>query len=84
MVAALAAGGHGGGGGGDQLQRHQQRLGRGRVEVISHPEKLDNVIHKYYRDHVDDFDDDNDGIIDIEDDDDDGDGIKDREVSVYC
>ena len=37
-----------------------------------------------FRDHVDDFDDDNDGIIDIEDDDDDGDGIKDREVSVYC
>ena len=33
---------------------------------------------------MDDFDDDNDGIIDIEDDDDDGDGIKDREVSVYC
>merc|ERR1712227_851405 len=31
------------------------------------------------RDHIDDFDDDNDGIIDIEDDDDDGDGIKDRE-----
>ena len=32
---------------------------------------------------MDDFDDDNDGIIDIEDDDDDGDGIKDREVSDY-
>ena len=32
---------------------------------------------------MDDFDDDNDGIIDIEDDDDDGDGIKDREVAVY-
>ena len=31
---------------------------------------------------MDDFDDDNDGIIDIEDDDDDGDGIKDREVRV--
>ena len=29
---------------------------------------------------MDDFDDDNDGIIDILDDDDDGDGIKDREV----
>ena len=34
-----------------------------------------------FRDHVDDFDDDNDGIIDIEDDDDDGDGIRDREVN---
>jgi heat shock protein beta len=32
------------------------------------------------RDHVDDFDDDNDGILDTEDDDDDGDGILDREV----
>ena len=32
---------------------------------------------------MDDFDDDNDGIIDIEDDDDDGDGIKDREVSDF-
>ena len=32
-----------------------------------------------YRDHVDDFDDDNDGIPDIEDNDDDGDGIRDRE-----
>ena len=31
---------------------------------------------------MDDFDDDNDGIIDVEDDDDDGDGIKDREVKV--
>ena len=31
---------------------------------------------------MDDFDDDNDGIIDILDDDDDGDGIKDREVRV--
>ena len=31
---------------------------------------------------MDDFDDDNDGIIDIEDDDDDGDGIRDREVSM--
>ena len=36
----------------------------------------------FVRDHVDDFDDDNDGIIDILDDDDDGDGIKDREVRV--
>jgi len=27
------------------------------------------------RDHVDDFDDDNDGVPDVEDDDDDGDGI---------
>ena len=35
----------------------------------------------FLRDHVDDFDDDNDGIIDIEDDDDDGDGIRDREVN---
>ena len=34
-----------------------------------------------FRDHVDDLDDDNDGILDIEDDDDDGDGIRDREVS---
>ena len=33
-----------------------------------------------FRDHVDDLDDDNDGILDIEDDDDDGDGIRDREV----
>ena len=32
------------------------------------------------RDHVDDLDDDNDGILDIEDEDDDGDGILDREV----
>ncbi len=32
------------------------------------------------RDHVDDFDDDNDGVPDVEDDDDDGDGILDREV----
>ena len=40
----------------------------------------DNCVN--VRDHVDDFDDDNDGIIDIEDDDDDGDGIKDREVKV--
>lgn len=31
------------------------------------------------RDHVDDFDDDNDGILDKFDDDDDGDGIPDRE-----
>jgi hypothetical protein len=29
---------------------------------------------------VDDFDDDNDGLLDHEDDDDDGDGILDREV----
>ena len=36
----------------------------------------------FSRDHIDDFDDDNDGIIDIEDDDDDGDGIKDREVRI--
>ena len=35
-----------------------------------------------FRDHVDDLDDDNDGILDIEDDDDDGDGIRDREASV--
>merc|ERR1712112_136391 len=33
------------------------------------------------RDHVDDLDDDNDGIPDIQDDDDDGDGVKDREDS---
>ena len=36
----------------------------------------------FFRDHIDDFDDDNDGVIDIEDDDDDGDGIKDREVRI--
>ena len=41
------------------------------------------VIILSLRDHVDDFDDDNDGILDIEDDDDDGDGIKDREVQQY-
>ena len=34
------------------------------------------------RDHVDDLDDDNDGILDIEDEDDDGDGILDREVNI--
>ena len=34
----------------------------------------------YFRDHVDDFDDDNDGILDIHDEDDDGDGIFDLEV----
>merc|ERR1712059_144166 len=33
------------------------------------------------RDHVDDSDDDNDGIPDLQDDDDDGDGIRDREDS---
>merc|ERR1739842_294988 len=33
------------------------------------------------RDHVDDPDEDNDGIPDIQDDDDDGDGVKDREDS---
>ena len=38
-----------------------------------------NFLKLSFRDHIDDFDDDNDGIIDIEDDDD-GDGIKDREV----
>merc|ERR1711978_694475 len=31
------------------------------------------------RDHVDDYDDDNDGILDIHDEDDDGDGIRDLE-----
>ena len=41
MVAALAAGGHGGGGGGDKLQRHQQGLGRGRVEVTYHLEAFE-------------------------------------------
>ena len=35
------------------------------------------VIH---RDHVDDLDDDNDGILDVHDEDDDGDGIMDLEV----
>lgn len=33
-----------------------------------------------FRDHVDDYDDDNDGILDIHDEDDDGDGIRDLEV----
>jgi len=33
------------------------------------------------RDHVDDFDDDNDGILDVDDEDDDGDGIPDVEDS---
>ena len=33
------------------------------------------------RDHVDDFDDDNDGILDVHDEDDDGDGIVDFEVT---
>ena len=32
------------------------------------------------RDHINDPDDDNDGIPDLEDDDDDGDGVNDREV----
>ena len=36
----------------------------------------------YSRDHVDDFDDDNDGILDIHDEDDDGDGIVDLEVGM--
>ena len=34
-----------------------------------------------FRDHVDDLDDDNDGVLDMYDDDDDGDGIRDREAS---
>ena len=34
----------------------------------------------YCRDHVDDIDDDNDGILDVDDIDDDGDGIMDVEV----
>ena len=34
----------------------------------------------YFRDHVDDYDDDNDGVLDIHDEDDDGDGIVDIEV----
>lgn len=37
----------------------------------------------FFRDHVDDFDDDNDGLLDTEDDDDDGDGILDREVVYF-
>ena len=37
----------------------------------------------YFRDHVDDFDDDNDGILDIHDEDDDGDGIVDFEVKKW-
>ena len=36
----------------------------------------------YFRDHVDDFDDDNDGVLDIHDEDDDGDGIVDIEVGI--
>ena len=40
-------------------------------------------VWKYvYRDHVDDLDDDNDGILDLEDEDDDGDGIVDGEVNI--
>ena len=42
-----------------------------------------SIIHCYFaicRDHVDDYDDDNDGILDIHDEDDDGDGIRDLEV----
>ena len=35
------------------------------------------------RDHIDDLDDDNDGIVDHEDEDDDGDGILDQEVKIY-
>ena len=35
------------------------------------------------RDHIDDLDDDNDGILDHEDEDDDGDGIMDQEVSIH-
>ena len=38
------------------------------------------IIFHQRRDHVDDFDDDNDGLPDNEDDDDDGDGILYREV----
>lgn len=41
------------------------------------------VTHHLPRDHIDDPDDDNDGIPDMQDDDDDGDGIKDREVTFY-
>ena len=37
----------------------------------------------YFRDHVDGFDDDNDGILDIHDEDDDGDGIVDFEVKKW-
>ena len=39
-----------------------------------------SILNIYFRDHVDDFDDDNDGILDIHDEDDDGDGIFDLEV----
>ena len=42
--------------------------------------KKNTSILKYSRDHVDDFDDDNDGILDVHDEDDDGDGIVDLEV----
>ena len=35
------------------------------------------------RDHIDDLDDDNDGILDLEDEDDDGDGIIDQEVKIH-
>ena len=37
----------------------------------------------FLRDHIDDYDDDNDGILDVHDEDDDGDGIEDREVCIY-
>ena len=45
-----------------------------------------HVSHPLYcfwnRDHIDDIDDDNDGILDIEDEDDDGDGIIDIQVII--
>ena len=52
------------------------------MEMVS--SKLNKRTTKYnhflFRDHIDDYDDDNDGILDIEDEDDDGDGLLDVEV----
>ena len=36
-----------------------------------------------FRDHIEDLDDDNDGILDVNDEDDDGDGVLDRDVSTF-
>ena len=49
---------------------------------LSQPSDLLSMDHTYKcRDHINDPDDDNDGIPDLEDDDDDGDGVTDREVA---
>ena len=39
------------------------------------------IMVSYPRDHIEDLDDDNDGILDVNDEDDDGDGVLDRDVS---